>query len=136
MITADNQANLYVDGKQTGRNNNDWTKSDSYTFPSHTKVLAVYIKNTGGPGGLLGSLSNGIVTDSQWKCTSQKQTNWFTVDFDDSAWPAASVQQGIRGGFRVNGVAPNARWIGARDANAAEIYCRRRISFQPGGGTS
>ena len=103
--------------------------SYSFYFPADLQVVAIYVKNSGGPTGLMGSFANGIVTDSKWKCTTQAIRNWHKTGFDDSNWPAATVHGDNSGGLRVSRVASNAKWIGPSYRNAGGFYCRRRMTY-------
>lgn len=87
------------------------------------------MKNTGGSGGLIASFGNGIVSDNTWKCTTRGMRNWQTASFDDSNWPAAVVHDSNSGNVRVNGISPNAKWIGTSQRNANGFYCRRRMTL-------
>ena len=100
----------------------------SFYFSADIQVVAVYVKNVGGSGGLIASFGNGVVTDSTWKCTTQGIRNWEKVGFDDNNWPEAKVHSGNSGNRRVYGIANEAKWIGPSLLNAANIYCRRRMS--------
>lgn len=131
MITADDEAYLYFNGKYVGYNNRRWNVAERYLLPLDIKVVAIYVKNRGGFSGLIGSFANGIVTDSEWKCTTQYQANWNTVNFDDSNWRAAHLHRTNIGAFKVNGVSKRAVWIGVSNENAGHFYCRRRMTMAP-----
>ena len=44
-------------------------------MPVDTTILAAIIYNNLYHAGLMGDLSNGVVTDSSWKCTGQEPEN-------------------------------------------------------------
>ena len=131
MITADDEAHIYFNGKYVGYNNRRWNVAERYLLPLDIQVVAIYVVNTWGSSGLIGSFANGIVTDSEWNCTTQYQANWQTVNFDDSNWPAARLHQANSGQYRVNGVFKNAIWIGVSNLYAGHFYCRRRMTMAP-----
>ena len=103
--------------------------SHSFYFPENLQVVAIYVKSSGGPSGLMASFANGIVTDNKWKCTTQAIRDWQTTGFDDCNWPAATIHGGNSGQLRVNRVPSNAQWIGPSYRNAGGFYCRRRMSY-------
>ena len=101
----------------------------SFYFPANLQVVAIYVKNSGGPAGLIASFANGIVTDNKWKCTTQAIRNWHTTGFDDSNWPVASIHGSNSGQLSVNRVPSNAKWIGPNYRNANGFYCRRHMTY-------
>lgn len=58
------------------------------------QVLAVEVTNDGSADvGLLVSLvgaSGVVVSDASWRCSNVYAEHWPDIDFDDSAWPAAT----------------------------------------------
>ena len=84
-------------------------------------------------GGILGSTSTGVVTDDTWKCIpylGQFENGWnWQLDFDDSAWPQASVV-----GTNDNGtyfaiydeISPQAKWIWT-ELRYNNICCRKTL---------
>lgn len=98
-------------------------------FGTDLEVVAILVKNTGGPSRIMAIFSNGVRSDSSWKCTTNAHNGWHTTNFDDSSWPHA-VEHGLNG-YTVSGIPRDVRWIGVRDPNAAQFYCRRRISVKP-----
>lgn len=129
---GDNEHWVYADGQELGHHD-DWTKTLTVTVPYNTKVIAVMIIDYGVIGGLLGSFSDGRVTDSSWKCTRNYFNQWQLATFDDRAWPAAeaSREQGdVNWGIHPN-IASNAKWIWAgRYVSAYKntiVYCRKKL---------
>ncbi|CAH3183434.1 unnamed protein product [Porites evermanni] len=131
-ISGDDHTWVYANGRYMGKDNGRWNVPTSFYFSADIQVVAVYVKNVGGSGGLIASFGNGVVTDSTWKCTTQGIRNWEKVGFDDNNWPAAKVHSGNSGNGRVYGIASEAKWIGPSLLNAANIYCRRRMSISTG----
>ncbi len=66
------------------------------------------------------ALTNGIVSNTQWKCTNQTEENWNTIDFDDSHWlPPMQV------GHDVPIIGCNAMNIWSQNCTTEEyFYCR------------
>lgn len=94
--------------------------------------------NLHGEAGILGSLSNALVTDSRWKCTGRgkryriKGKYWTKALFDDSDWPQAVEYFPNRGWTywgNMSAISDKAFWIWSADKGKhAEVYCRRRVS--------
>lgn len=129
LITGDDQAWVYANGRYLGRDNGRWDVPVSFYFPENLQVVAIYVKNSGGAAGLIASFANGIVTDNKWKCTTQAIRNWHITGFDDSNWPAATIHGGNSGQLRVNRLPTNAKWIGPKYRNAGGFYCRRHMTY-------
>ena len=74
--------------------------SANYTIIPGTEILAVRCKNFESKPLILASLSNGMITDSRWKCFSFPNNEYFTgvpwtrTEFNDSHWarPSQSSQ--------------------------------------------
>ena len=126
VLTADDDAIVWVNGKEVKRpvNNRVWNKAQNYTFPEQVEVLAVEITNGEGPTGLLASFSDGSVTSARsgWKCiVGSPPVHWNQVGFDDSNWPVAAE---FDGNF-VRVANPNARWIRAdKVSDYIKTFCR------------
>ena len=111
---------------------NNWTVATKIIIPSGTKVVAIHAKDHGGPEGILGSFSNGQVTDATWKCRlSPVLSEWASADFDDSSWPAA-VKHADHGSepwdSKIQNIADDAKWIWTEDNyEDNEVYCRVRL---------
>ena len=58
---------MFADGQRLGEHHG-WSVA-TFSLPASTSVLAFNASNTGGPGAVLASLSNGIVTDDTWLCS-------------------------------------------------------------------
>ena len=130
MITADNIATIWVNQKLVAQpvNNRIWNKAQEYVFTECLEVIAVAITNTGGPGGLLGSFDNGVLTDGSWRCSEKAPSpQWTSSKFDDSVMPRATVYGEHR---LITGISPEAKWIGSRNPNAPKMFCR--LSFKLG----
>jgi hypothetical protein len=98
-------------------------------FNTELEVVAILAKNNGGPGRILASFSNGVRSDASWKCTTTAHSGWHTTKYDDSAWPNAVVHGA--NGNTVSGIPSDVMWIGVRNTNAAQFYCRRRVTVKP-----
>ncbi|KAL9980686.1 hypothetical protein ACROYT_G009304 [Oculina patagonica] len=111
-------------------------KRMGWHFNRNTKIIAVSVINgPGWIGGFLGVFSNGVVTDSSWKCkeTSSPENGWEQANFDDDGWRYAYIRQnnsGLSVSIRVDGIPPNVHWISPANNYATRIICRRRFSTE------
>ena len=118
---------MFADGVSLGTDD-DWKSSTEYAIPGNTRVISVEGVDKGDPFGILGSLSNGMVTNSSWKCHTIKHFGWNLPDFDDSSWPAA-VEVASHGDwpwYKITGVASTAKWIWTA-GEPDNVYCRLRL---------
>ena len=128
---------VYTDGKYAGTNGGR-NKPVAFRLSPGTHVLAVRCLNLRGEAGILGSLSNALVTDSRWKCTGRgnryriKGKYWTKALFDDSDWPQAVEYFPNRGWTywgKMSDISDKAFWIWTVDKGKhEEVYCRRRVS--------
>ena len=111
---------------------NKWRVATKIIVPSGTKVVAIHAKDHGGLAGILGSFSNGQVTDATWKChSSPVPREWSSTDYDDSSWPAAVEHwdHGSSGwGIKIQNIADDAKWIWTKKyIRDNEVYCRVKL---------
>ena len=124
-FTCDNEMEMFADGQSLGTDS-DWSKPTTYIVPGNTRVLSVTGKDYGGGYlGILGSTSNGQVTNETWKCSSVLSSGWNSPDFDDQSWPLAKViaNHGESPWNTLNGIAMTAKWIW-ENTNSNTAYCR------------
>lgn len=135
-LTCDKDMVVYIDGRFAGVGN--MTKKASFfkLYPG-ARVLAVRCLNLHGEAGILGSLDNGLVTDSHWKCIGRNRQHrlgkgWTRVLFDDSHWPQAVAYYPNREWTvwgKITDISDEASWIWTADRGKHdEAYCRRRLS--------
>ncbi|XP_050398390.2 uncharacterized protein LOC126816177 [Patella vulgata] len=114
---------LYADGDQYKHDNdNIWNAMSSINIPGSTQLVAIRCYNLEGWCGINVGLSNGVRTDTTWKCSEEEEEGWNTVGFNDSAWNKAKLLQ-----------RSNVDWIWTND-NAMDmgtIYCRKSILVEP-----
>ncbi|KAJ7365433.1 hypothetical protein OS493_005540 [Desmophyllum pertusum] len=135
-LTCYGELSFFLNGKQFGRN--DQTNiTSTYSLKPGTEVLAVRCRNYRHKPWILGSVSNGLVTDTRWKCTSLqehlKKNNlfWRNPYFDDSQWAQAIAKfsnQEANPWGKVLGIRDEALWISTADENHTRLFCRRRLS--------
>ena len=80
-ITDDNAVEfIYVDGEAVDisglPNKNNWQLSDTVTIPEANQVIAVQSKDVGGKAGFLASSPEGVLTNSNWKCSNTAPEGW------------------------------------------------------------
>ena len=119
--------------------NNRANISSNYTVIPGTQVLAVRCRNFQSKPWMIGSASNGLVTDTRWKCWGLPKKEWVqniawsSQDFDDSQWAqavASSNQEETPWG-RAPDISHDAFWITTADEDVARLFCRRRLSDMP-----
>ena len=125
---------MFADGSSLELDNatyNFWYVATKIIIPSGTKVVAIHAKDYWSVAGILGSFSNGQVTDATWKChSSPVPSKWALADFDDSCWPAAVKHGDHRSApwnRKIQNIADDAKWIWTEDNKKDnEVYCRVR----------
>ncbi|KAL9964324.1 hypothetical protein ACROYT_G027952 [Oculina patagonica] len=135
VLTGDDNLTVYADGSLVGHNGGVWYAARWFSFSSNTKVIAVSVYNGPGVSGFLGVFSNGVVTDSSWKCkeTDNPENGWEQTNFVDDAWPYAYNRKnnsGLSGSTRVLGIPANVHWISPANHYANRLICRRRFSTE------
>ena len=128
VFTCDDEMEMFADGVRLGKDNN-WRLSTEYVIPGNTRVISVSGKDNGYDYGILGSLSNGMITNASWKCKDHEYPRWNFPDFDDSNWPAAVVvaKHGDSPWGNRPRIASNAKWIWTAGENDQKVYCRLKL---------
>ena len=110
-----------------------WFTAQTYFISTVSPVvIAIQGYNNGGGGGIIGSFSDGSVTDSSWKCTRNVSKDWNMTNFDDSSWPNAQVLNLQIFPWRYypfDGISKSAQWIwsGSFTDDYVTVYCRKKI---------
>ena len=131
LITCYNKLELWVDDIWCGPDNGQWNTPWSFQISSNATLIAVKCVQFGNKGGILGSLSSGLVTDEAWKCTGRFHSNWMELSYDDSSWLHAKTHgyNSAHAWGKVPGIADNANWIWTADnKNDDVVYCRRILT--------
>jgi len=104
LMAVDNRCTLFVNGKEAGKINNNWTSTTVFDVRPLLKpgpnVFAVAATNEGSapnPAGLAGKLvvdyrdAPQVVVriDESWKAADKERADWLAVGFDDSNWASA-----------------------------------------------
>ena len=99
-----------------------------------SKIIAVEIKNEKGEIGLMAMTSSGVVSDTNWKCTStQPASGWNFPNCNDSKWPQAISYFKNDGTnhnlsyIRMYDFPKNAHWLTTVANRAPQMYCRRSL---------
>lgn len=132
ILTGNNNLTVFADGRLVGHNGGAWHVARWFSFPSETKVIAVSVYNLpGGVGGFIGVFSNGVVTDSTWKCkeTNDSENGWQETNYTDSAWPFAYMRYN-NSATQVFGIPINVPWISPANHLPTRFICRRRFSTE------
>ena len=165
-ITADNECEVFVNGTSVGMTTN-WGAAVTidvslYVHPGRKKVIAVRATNTSSQGGndrgMIGELTvdaDGgvaplVVTSASWRTATTVPdvdaggSSWTAVDFDDSAWVAATeiASNGDPPWGAVFGTSA-AKWIWSAAVPASTVdkpnletaYARRTFYFSLDGTT-
>lgn len=121
---------IFADGESLGQDNNNWRKATNFVIPGDTRVVSVEGRNTLWDSGILGSFSNGLVTNESWKCSNIWSPGLNFPDFDDSQWPAAVAvaENGFSPWGYINGIDLAAKWIWTSLSQGYDtVYCRLNL---------
>ena len=128
---------MFADGLPLVLNHayDDLNEATRIIIPNGTKVFAIHAKDYYYDEGILGSFSNGQVTDATWKCRlSPVLSEWASADFDDSSWPAAVKHADYDSKpwkKKIQNISDDAKWISTtytdNTKNGSEVYCRVRL---------
>ena len=132
-VRCDDSVFVYIDGNEVGRTSDSQTVW-SQEVAARVRIIAIYCYNFVGDAGLLVSFSNGLTSDSTWRCTHDNVGGWYEEAFDDSDWDRAYVIQPNDGSgerwLKDNRFPDNAKWIwGSSDMAGYPVsYCRGKTS--------
>ena len=127
-FTCDDEMEIFADGQSLGTDS-VYAKPTTYHVPGNTRVLSVVGKNAEGLlRGILGSTTNGQVTDRTWKCSSNFSSGWNSTNFDDQDWPFAReiADHGDYPWGKIPGIAETAKWIWANNSEPT-VCCRLKL---------
>ena len=110
--------------------------SANYAITPGNEILAVRFRNFNSKPWILGSFSNGMITDPRWKCFSFPKDEhfngnpWTKLEFNDNHWAKAVAgfsNQGESPVGKVMGINDDALWISTAEDNP-RLFCRRNLS--------
>ena len=99
-----------------------------YILPT-ARLIAIEVESSGRPC-IIGSFSDGKVTNSSWKCTSGTELDWKKPGFNDSLWKSAvelnsGRERDLDRGCLINEIQRHgAKWITSADNGQQNMYCR------------
>ena len=111
---------LYLDGVFTAEADNSLT-----VVKDQHKLQAIYVvdPSVDVDAFVLSSSSNGIRTDTSWRCSNQHHEGWFLPNYNDTSWPRPYVDVD-----KTHFIAPDAKWIAYLLAKSNKIFCRRKTT--------
>lgn len=121
---------VYADGKSIDTFNCTQTRplAVNFTIPKSTQVVAIETESSKSPS-IIGSFSDGVVTDSNWKCASNTFHRWELPEFDDASWKQAIIisEKSDDSGTatkQIIGLLPQAKWIVPAEGGDQMMWCR------------
>ena len=99
------------DYEQTGRD-----KVRSVKIPLNTRVLRIEIDDKTNEKAFILSSSNGILSDTSWECTSNK---------NNDVWPSAVVAKS--GAKDLPNISYKAHWIWTDDQKDTRVVCKKTL---------
>ena len=141
-INCDDHLTLYLDGvQQEGPNLKIWNQESTFETSADLGIIAAKCHNTGGPGGLVGSLEDerGDVifdTNTGWKCSAVLEDGWEQPEFQDTSsnWQNAKKVADHDGSqpwtnMVVGQISRDAEWIWSKTLSTT-VYCRGKVDFE------
>ena len=125
-----------MDGKLLGEGDTDVANKGFHQYELAPGSHVIALRCKGNPpsweGGILGSLENGLVTDTSWKCTPFATLGWNMRTYRDDDWPmTTSYGPNSASTFpwgEITSIDSSAKWIWTKDnKNDTEVYCRRNL---------
>ena len=136
-VRCDDRATIYIDGEYVGGTSLSTEVWTDGSISDSAQVIAVECENTGqNDAGLIASFSNGLATDSTWRCTGDSFQGWERATFDDQQWSNAYVAQKnsdpVSRWEKDLNFLPDAEWIWRRaylgnEEDPGHSYCRGRL---------
>ena len=80
---------LFADDTSLGNDNSNWRASFTYTIIGNPRVISVVGADFGGGFGILGSTTNGLLTNETWKCTVSR------MEFPGFWWPELAFRKSV-----------------------------------------
>ena len=127
-VSIDNKGTIYADGKFV-RNITRWTEASPVTLLANTTCVVIEGKTTGGVGAILGSFSNGILTDESWQCiisnAAKSQLVWPKAkSYARNDIKTGSVWINYNADKPVANIDRNATWIWTKNEKEESVTCR------------
>ena len=125
-FAVDHTMYLYLDGVLRHTMTAGYNRAES--APVAACVIAVHLINDGGSSGFLASATNGLRTDTTWKCSSAEETGWKLCNFDDSHWSNAVSREENTGStwWYRSEISDHAHWIWD-STELLNAFCRKQL---------
>ena len=125
-IVTDDHANVFVDGKQIITTKT--LEPQVFTISASSRLFALEIFNVMFTVGFTLTMSNGVVSDTSWKCTSAPGlSGWQRSDYNDISWPFAErfIQHKYLLLLPDDIIPPDNWWISVSNSLVSHMYCRK-----------
>ena len=130
-VSIDNVGTIYADGKFV-RSITGWKVASPVTLLANTTCVVIEGKTTGGVhdvGAILGSFSNGILTDESWQCiisnAAKSQLVWPKAkSYARNDIKTGSVWINYNADKPVANIDRNATWIWTKNEKEESVMCR------------
>lgn len=125
--------NFVGDRNGASQISNDPTKvASNYTALPSSDIIGVRCFNGKVKPWIIGSLSNGLVTDNRWTCTSQApKSHAYYTNNDIGPLPLAFVSYANKKDSpwgKISGISEDAVWISTVEDDITFLFCVRRLS--------
>ena len=124
-ITIDNHGSLMIDNGEEHNLKSEWWATERFTLPGDIKAVTIKANNTGDVGGILASFSNGVLTDSTWKCPDMSSCT--TAECENAATWQDATAYGVSENKpppwkrRLANIESTAQWIWAINQYATKV---------------
>ncbi|XP_078350853.1 uncharacterized protein LOC144635641 [Oculina patagonica] len=132
-FTCNGQLSFYVDvSNELLVSSHSSNIASNYTLKPGSEVVSVRCRNFLSKPWLIGSVSNGLVTDTRWKCFSLPKNltvtglTWAKPNTDDSQWAQAVAN--YSNPEKIPNIKDEALWISTAVQGHSRLFCRRRLS--------
>ena len=132
-LSCKDKMQIYVDGKEETDmidcKQADQSRVFNLSILPTARLIAIEVESSGRPC-IIGSFSDGKVTNSSWKCTSGTELDWKKPGFNDSLWKSAvklnsGRERDLDRGCLINEIQRHgAKWITSADNGQQNMYCR------------
>ena len=126
-ITIDNGGSLVVDTGEKHNLETEWWETERFALPGDTRVVTIKGDNPAGPGGILASFSNGVVTDGTWQCADMSSCT--TTDCENSVTWQGATTYGMNTNHPTWYTRPyidsTVQWIWVDNQFAGRVWCKK-----------
>ena len=116
-----------VDTEEKHNLKTGWEETERFILAGDTKVVTIKGDNTGGPGGILASFSNGVVTNGTWQCADMRSCT--ATDCENSVTWQDATTYGVNTNHPIWNTRPyidsTAQWIWVDNQFAGRVWCKK-----------